>query len=644
MHLLPFPRSLKRHAGHLKVPNRCATNLDATLPGNGGIVGLLRSAAESVGVELNSGPRKPFDRNPAIWTFQSDFAPDHSEGYTLKIHPSGIEIYYREVAGVRNAVATLVQLFREYQRRLPCLTIRDYPDFSRRGVMLDISRGRVPNLKTLLHLVEFLASFKINEFQLYTEHTFAYSNYRAVWSGWGPVTGREIEKLDARCQELGIDLVPNQNSFGHLRYFLEHPPLKKLAEVGEPYESADGTFVRHPATLAPNHPGTLPFLRELYDELLPHFSSRQFNVGCDETWDLGRGQSRALCEKKGKGRVYLDFLKKIHREVSARNHRMQFWGDIILHYPDLIKELPSDVIALNWGYEKEHPFDREAGTFANSKLPFYVCPGTSTWMSLLGRHDTAFANLRQAAQAGRKHGALGYLNTDWGDGGHPQPLAVSCAPYAVGAALSWCAGSFDESVLIPVLSRDVFLDPAQQMASAAVALGFAHRKFNYVAANVSPFGAVIAAPIPKSRELFCRDGLKYYARIRERNIRAALEEVEHHRLQLQRSRPSQPLGQVLALELDLASQMAKQSCKIMLWQQALAAGKNSRAKQLARAGIRDLRDLDQKFRAYWPSRNKGTPAKSAPFLQWRIQDYQREILHFPPSVARVSAPKTYAAE
>ncbi|PYJ03045.1 MAG: hypothetical protein DME25_13735, partial [Verrucomicrobia bacterium] len=179
--------------------------------------------------------------------------------------------------------ATLRQVLREYGRRLPRLTIRDFPDFGRRGVMLDISRGRVPNLQTLLGLVEHLADFKINEFQLYTEHTFAYRNYEPVWRDWGALTGEEILQLDARCRLLGIDLVPNQNSFGHLRYWLEYPPLTKLAEVSEPYEGEGGAFLRYPSTLAPNNRGTLRFLRELYDELLPHFASRRFNVGCDET-------------------------------------------------------------------------------------------------------------------------------------------------------------------------------------------------------------------------------------------------------------------------------------------------------------------------------------------------------------------------
>ena len=78
------------------------------------------------------------------------------------------------------------------------------------------------------------------------------------------------------------------------------------------------------------------------------------------------------------------------REVVARGKKMMFWGDIILHHPELIRELPRDIIALNWGYETDHPFATEAATFAKSKIPFYVCPGTSTWMTLIGRHDTGY--------------------------------------------------------------------------------------------------------------------------------------------------------------------------------------------------------------------------------------------------------------
>jgi hypothetical protein len=636
LNLLPYPRSLERRPGYYVIPERVVLHFDAGLPRDVMLSAgaRLQEVARAAGSELEivTGPVE--HPRLAILATKSNEAPAQPEGYALKINSRLVALRYREVGGLRAGVATLRQLFREYGRRLPQLHIRDHPDFPRRGVMLDISRGRVPNLATLFELVDRLADFKINEFQLYTEHTFAYRNYEPVWRDWGALTGEEILRLDARCRELGIDLVPNQNSFGHLRYWLEYPPLKKLAEVSKPYEGADGTFLRYPTTLAPKHPGTLPFLRELYDELLPHFTSERFNVGCDETWDLGRGQSKRLCAAKGKGRVYLDFLKKIHREVQARGRRMMFWGDIVLHHPELIRELPKALIALNWGYEANHPFEHEAGLFAAARVPFYVCPGTSTWMTLIGRHDNALTNLRLGAEAGRKHGAIGYLNTDWGDGAHPQPLAVSYLPYLAGAALSWCGWTFNEKLLVPVLSRDVFHDSTGNVARAAFGLGFAHQKFKYYAPNVTPFGAVIAAPIPRTREIPCRDGLKYYARIPEQNIRTALEEIGRQRSTLDGGKPGTRSGEMLMRELDLAARMAAESCCIMLWQQARSAGKQFQARRLARLGIDALVQLDHQFEIYWPLRNKGTTEKCSAFLQWRIDDYRKGNVHFAPELAR----------
>ncbi len=581
-------------------------------------------------------------RNPlaVIKMVRRHSAPNHPEGYTLTISKNGIEISFSESGGLHAASATLRQLLRQYGRRLPCLKIRDWPDFSRRGVMLDISRGRVPKLETLLELVEHLANFKINELQFYTEHTFAYRKYKSVWQSWGALTGEDIRQLDARCHQLGIDLVPNQNSFGHLRYFLEDPRLTKLAEVSGPYEDAGREFVRRPSTLAPNHPGTLPFLRGLYDELLPNFSSRFFNVGCDETWDLGRGQSRRLCGVKGQGRVYVDFLRKIHREVSRRGRAMMFWGDIILKYPQLIKELPRNVIALNWGYEANHPFEREAALFAKSKIPFYVCPGTSTWQTLIGRHDNALANLRAAAKAGRKHGAIGYLITDWGDGGHPQPLAVSYLPLLAGASLAWNANGFDEKRLLPVLSRDVFADPTGKVTAAAFKLGLAHRLLKVKAPNETPLGTVIAAPPTQERELFCRNGLNWFKKIPAKRVRAALKEIEKQIAVLNvmgRRHAVPPKSKILLSELDLAARMAAQSCRFMLWQQTVAkqgrvgaprrpdAAARRPNQKMASSGIRELQKLEKDFNAGWPLRNKATPKHCSAFLRWRIDDYRQSL-------------------
>lgn len=634
MHLLPRPKHLRRGSGTCVLPANSTLRLPTELERDTELLPAwqrLKSAFASAGSSLDLTLAQGQRARVTVEARRDSKCPNHPESYTLQITRRGISLGYLTPAGLRAAIATLRQLLREHGLHLPCLSICDWPDFGRRGVMLDISRGKVPRRETLFQLLDLLADFKINEFQLYTEHTFAYRDFEPVWRGWGPLTGADVVALDARCRHLGIDLVPNQNSFGHLRYWLEHRPLKPLAETSKPWPDQNGAFLRYPTTLAPNHPRTLPFLRGLFDELLPHFTSPFFNVGCDETWDLGRGQSRELCERRGKGRVYLDFLLQIHREVTARGRHMMCWGDILLHHPELVQELPPDIIALNWGYEADHPFEREAPVFAASGVPFYVCPGTATWMTLVGRHDTAFTNLRRAAAIGREHRALGFLNTDWGDGGHPQPLAVSLLPYALGAALAWGDSQCTEPALLHAVSRDAFADRTGKAARSALAMGLAHQKFQYRAPNITPFGATIAAPPPARRELFCRDGLKYYARIQPENIRAALDDIELQREVLSQANPSTPAGTGYAQELDLAARMAAQSCHYMLWQQMLASGKTPAARREAGLRVRELRELEQDFNAFWPSRNQGDPARCAGFLQWRIEDYLGAKLHFTPA-------------
>ena len=113
-----------------------------------------------------------------------------------------------------------------------------------------------------------------------------------------------------------------------------------------------------------------------------------------------------------------------------------FWGDIILKHPESIARLPKDLIALDWGYEGNHPFAKEAAAFKEAGLDFYVCPGTSSWRSLGGRIENMRENLAAAEDAGRRFGAKGYLVTDWGDEGHWQPLAASLPGIVLGGTFA----------------------------------------------------------------------------------------------------------------------------------------------------------------------------------------------------------------
>jgi hypothetical protein len=422
-----------------------------------------------------------------------------AEGYHLTIRSNVIRIRGADAAGVYYGVCTLSQILRQHSVTLPGLIISDWPDFAARGIMLDISRDKVPTMQTVMDLIDRLAQFKINQVQLYMEHTFAYQHHPDVWAHASPFTGQEILELDAFCRQRHVELVPNMNTLGHMERWLKHDRYRHLAETPDGFDLPWRKNMP-PTSLNPVDPGSLELIGELFAELLPHFSSKKFNVGGDEPWELGTGRSKAEKERIGEGRLYLNYLLRLYERVTANRKQMMFWDDIIVKYPDLVPELPYDVIAMVWGYEADHPFDQRCALFVGSSIPFYVCPGTSTWNTFAGRTDNAVANLRSAAVNGLQNGGIGYLITDWGDYGHWQQNAASYLGFAYGAAVSWAQDTNLTLDLPALLDLFVFEDRAGVMGRLAYDLGNLYQIPGHARFNGHALVDLLRAPAAAIRE------------------------------------------------------------------------------------------------------------------------------------------------
>ncbi len=346
------------------------------------------------------------------------------QAYVLKVTKNEIVAVARTPEGLYYAAQTLRQLLTR-NGRVPCVTIADWPTYIHRGVMLDISRFKVPRLDSLFELIERLASLKINVFQIYTEHTFKLARHPRISEGCDPITAEDVIELDDFCKQHFVDLQANYQSFGHQGHMLSLPEYNAMAETP-----------KKPWTMSPVVPRTYRFLDDAFSECLPAYGSKTFNASCDETWDLGDGKSRKLAAKVGVGRVYVDHIKKIHRLAAKYGKRMMIWGDIILQHPELIPDIPKDVILLDWGYAAGVDLGSMA-KFKKAGLEFWTCPGVSVWQRIFAHFDNASRNITERAVAGEKHGAAGLLNTHWGDGGHPQMQSAGYRGYAWGAEQSW---------------------------------------------------------------------------------------------------------------------------------------------------------------------------------------------------------------
>jgi hexosaminidase len=505
--------------------------------------------------------------------------------------------------GLGYAISTFTQLIELSHGspgalELECVSIEDWPDFSVRGVMLDISRDKVPTLATLRALVDRLAHWKVNHLELYMEHTFAYADHEVVWRDASPLTDVEIRSFDAYCAARHVELVPNQNSFGHMHRWLVHEPYRKLAECPDGFEHP-WTPSGEPYGLCATDPACLGFLEGLYDQLLPNFQSRLFNVGLDEPLDLGSGRSKAACEAHGAGRVYVDFLKAVHARVKSRGRKMAFWADTITSSAELMAEVPKDAIALEWGYEASHPFAAHLARLRGAGLESYVCPGTSSWNSFAGRTHNAVENIAKAAREGKAAGATGLLITDWGDHGHLQPLSVSYLGFVLGAALGWNVSDAErpfELDLPRLLDVHAFSDSASVLGRVAYDLGDAYRQ----AGSLRPNASVLFWTLLEPKRLFSPPG------VTRETLEQTLAYVERKSEALPSARPLTAEGILAVSELGYARDLLSFACRLGIARSSLADPKAlARLPRAERAELSStLSGIIARHAALWAARNR----------------------------------------
>jgi hypothetical protein len=422
---LPCPRQVHPAPGTLTAP--LAAIRAASLNENSPALELARCLvpAHSHG---SGGPVLDLTIDPSL-------AAQH---YALTILADAIRVRGGDDAGLFHGLQTLRQLLEQTNAQPPCGEILDGPTFPVRGFYHDITRGKVPTLATLKEIASTCARYKINQLQIHVEHTFAFRNHPDVWAGSDPLTHEEIRELDAHCARLHIDLVPSFSTFGHHYMLLRSPRKRHLNELPwdpsfEAYSWRDRML--HD-TLDCQNPASLALMREFIEETRPLFRSKYFNICADETFDLGEGRNRQLAQRVGKGRLYVDFLKQLMACVRDTGAAPMFWADVIGHHPELLPEIPSDAIFLDWDYGPEASGHR-APLLRDAGRPFYVCSGIHGWSRWMADMRTAHANITGLAKVGAEHGALGLLNTDWGDYGHTLPWSGALYGLVLGACAGW---------------------------------------------------------------------------------------------------------------------------------------------------------------------------------------------------------------
>lgn len=330
-----------------------------------------------------------------------------AEGYLLLADSSGAHIIGATARGVFYGAQTLKQLVTGTATAavLQAASIRDWPAMKYRGFHDDLSRGPVPTLVYQKAQLRRFAAFKLNVYSPYYEHSLAYSANPLIAPPRGAMTREDVRELIAYAAKYHIDVIPEQEAFGHLHHVLKYELYSALAETP------------HGHVLAPGNPGSMELIKSWFSEIDSLFTSRFVHIGADETVELGRGQTRERVKALGLGTVYLQFVRDIDAALKPNGKRLMIWADIAKESPQLVSILPKDMVAICWDYWSFNGFDRCLKPFKDAGMETWVAPGVNNWNRVYPYNAVALRNIQTFVRDGQAMGATGVLNTNWDDDG-----------------------------------------------------------------------------------------------------------------------------------------------------------------------------------------------------------------------------------
>jgi hypothetical protein len=283
------------------------------------------------------------------------------------------------------------------------------PDhFKVRGFHLDL-RIQVMKMPALKQFALNLSKKGINTLVMEWEANYPYQEEPLI-AGRYAYSRAEIVDFIRYCKTLSIDVIPLQQSFGHVEYILRHYKYAALREDDKDFSQ-----------VCPSEPELNKALfTTLYKDLIATHPSSFIHIGGDETYLLGHCEK---CKKKaaelGLSRLYFDHIKLLCDIVVSLGKRPVVWADIALKYPDFINLLPKQTVFVDWNYGWPMNNFGDHQKLVSSGYEIWGAPAIRSdpdnyFLTCWQKH---FNNIRSFIPECRSLGYSGIIMTSWSTSG-----------------------------------------------------------------------------------------------------------------------------------------------------------------------------------------------------------------------------------
>jgi hypothetical protein len=293
--------------------------------------------------------------------------------------------------------------------------------FAVRGFHLDL-RIQVMTMPALKAFALKLKQNDMNTLVMEWEGTYPFEKHPLIPNRYA-YSKQEIKSFIRYCDSLDIDVIPLQQSFGHVEYILRHQRYKNLRE--------DQKDVSQMCPLETD--GDKALFTDLYTELAAMHTSKYIHIGGDETYLLGHdARCKAKAEKEGKSKLYTDYIKMLCEIVIKLGKRPVLWADIALKYPDAIKSLPKETVFVDWNYGWDMSYFGNHQKLMESGFEIWGSPAIRSSpdnynLTLWEKHLKNISNFIPAAS---KLGYKGMIMTSWSTSGQYSAVYESEADMA----------------------------------------------------------------------------------------------------------------------------------------------------------------------------------------------------------------------
>lgn len=284
----------------------------------------------------------------------------------------------------------------------------DASAFGVKAAYLDF-RTQVMTLPAMKEFARDAAERGLNAIVVEYEATFPFTDNLVLRNRYA-FSESEIKDFIDYCSNIGIEVIPLQNCFGHAEYILMHERYASLKENRKDcsqvcpvkFEEAEKVF------------------RSIFGEVAAMHPSGYMHIGCDETRLLGHcPKCREVVRMSGISRLYVDYVTLMCNIVTELGKTPMIWADIILKHPEALAGLPDNVIIVDWnyGWKPDH-----FGKMENIEKSGHVIWGASSMRShpdnlYLVQWRKHLDNIFDYSNYASEHGFYGFINTSWSTSG-----------------------------------------------------------------------------------------------------------------------------------------------------------------------------------------------------------------------------------